>query len=127
MLLLTSTGGYAQLITMLVIFVVVLGVTAWVTKWIADYQKYQNAGGNIEVIDSLRIAQNKWIQIVRLGDSYKAIAVSKDQVSYLGDLDPASVHVLQTDRNPGSFRRLLDGALNKEKISGDGEGDKETK
>ena len=36
-------GGYAQLITVLLVFVAVLGITAATTRWIANYQKQQGS------------------------------------------------------------------------------------
>ncbi len=40
-LLAGKTDSYAQFITVLAVFVLVLAVTAAVTKWIAGYQKQQ--------------------------------------------------------------------------------------
>ena len=87
MIILTGkTDSYAQFITVLLIFVAVLAVTALVTKWIAGYQKQQGAAGNIEVLETVRIANNKYIQLVRIGESYFAIAVCKDTVTNLGEI-----------------------------------------
>lgn len=79
-----KTDSYAQFITVLIIFVLVLAVTAFVTRWIANYQKQQNANLNVEVIETTQIGANKYIQIIRLGKTYKAIAVCKDTVTCLG-------------------------------------------
>ena len=93
MILLSSSRGsdIAQLLTMLIIFVVVLVASMWVTKWIGNYQKNQFASGNIEVIESARIAPNKWVEIVRVGDKFKVLAVCKDTVTYLGDIDESEL------------------------------------
>lgn len=64
MIILTGKAdSYAQFITVLLIFVAVLAVTAWVTKWIAGYQKKQGVESNIEVRETVRIANNKYIQL----------------------------------------------------------------
>ena len=47
----SGAGSYAQFITVLLIFVAVLGVTAWTTRWMANYQKQQSVNENIEVIE----------------------------------------------------------------------------
>jgi len=87
MILLTGDiDGYAQFITVLVIFVVVLGVTALTTKWIANYQKAQSVNENVQVIETTRIANNKYVQIIRVGDIYMAIAICKDTVTMLGEI-----------------------------------------
>ena len=82
-LLAGSTDSYIQLITVLVVFVLVLGVTALVTRWIANYQKQQNVNANVEIIETTRIAGNKYVQILRIGDTYVAVAVCKDTVTQL--------------------------------------------
>ena len=58
-MIILSASPYAQLITVLVVFVIVLAITAVVTKWLANYQKGQNAGRNIEVIETTPIAQGQ--------------------------------------------------------------------
>ena len=77
---------YLQFITMLIIFVVVLAATYFFTKWMADFQKDKTASGNIEVIETARISTTKYIQIVRIGQKYMAIAVGKDEVTNLGEI-----------------------------------------
>ena len=106
------SNSYAQLITVLLLFVVVLGVTAFVTKWLAGYQKQQGAGGNIQVIETSRISNGKYIQIVRIGDTYMVIAVCKDTVTLLGQVPEESLKLENTGRD-FSFRELLERAANR--------------
>ncbi len=109
-----TADSYIQFISLLLIFVVVLGVTYYVTKWLAGYQKEKNNGGNIEIIETARISTSKYIQIVRIGDKYMAIAVGKDEITSLGEIDRDSLIVkdLSAD-NSGSFKDIL------EKIKGE--------
>ena len=113
MALLTGTpGSYAQFITVLLIFVVVLGITAVVTRWLANYQKQQSVNENIEVIETTRIANNKYIQIIRAGEKYMVIAVCKDTVTMLGEIPEDSLKATRPVQNFG-FKELLDKAMNK--------------
>ena len=93
MILLTteSLSGYAQFITVLILFVVVLWVTWAVTKWTAGYQKGKWTGGNIEMLESFRIASDKYVQIIRVADKYLAVAVAKDTVTFLAQLDESAL------------------------------------
>ncbi|MCM1057599.1 MAG: flagellar biosynthetic protein FliO [Firmicutes bacterium] len=119
-LLTGRTDSYAQLITVLVVFVLVLGVTALVTKWAANYQKQQNVNLNVEVIETTRIANNKYIQILRLGETYVAVAVCKDTVTQLCEIPeeqlkkgkPGQGSIL---RSVG-FKELLDRAAKKDRM-----------
>ena len=93
MVLLTmeTLGGIAQFITVLVLFVIVLWVTWAVTKCTASYQKGKGAGGNIEMLESFRIASDKYVQIIRVADKYLAVAVAKDTVTFLAQLDESAL------------------------------------
>lgn len=110
MVLLSTVGlgnSYAQLITVLIIFVLVLGVTAVVTKWLAGYQKQQSVGSNIQVIETSRISNNKYIQILRVGDTYMVIAVCKDTITLLGQISEEGLKLEKTGGD-FSFRELLE-------------------
>ena len=79
--------AFAQLLTLLIIFIFVLAVTYYVTRFVGNYQKYKLSGSNINILETMRIANNKYIQIVKIGSRVFAIAVAKDTVSYLCELD----------------------------------------
>lgn len=112
-MLMTGADGYAQLITVLVVFVVVLAITAVVTKYIARYQKSQSAGNNIEVLETAQIAAGKYIQLVRLGSTYAAIAVCKDTVTMLCQIPEEQI--LKKDVDQGmKFKELLGSMLHRE-------------
>ena len=88
-MLLTATGrldSYLQFITVLILFVFVLLITYWTTRWIARYQKGKAGAGNLEVIETCRISPNKYVQIIRVGETYMAIAICKDTVTMLGEI-----------------------------------------
>ena len=104
-------SGYAQFIAVLVLFILVLGVTALTTKWISGYQKQQNANSNIEVIETNRLTNNKYLQIIRVGETYMAIAVCKDTVTMLGEIPAEQLKVPEAG-NPGlGFKELFDKAV----------------
>lgn len=87
-MLLTSVGeSIFQLIVVLVIFVVVLGLTYYVTKWLAGYQKAQQFNKNLEIVETIKLTTNKYVQIVRAGeDHFYVVALGKDEVTLLGTL-----------------------------------------
>ncbi|MCM1540041.1 MAG: flagellar biosynthetic protein FliO [Blautia sp.] len=112
-LLAGTESGYAQFIAVLAIFVLVLGVTALTTKWISGYQKQQNANSNIEVIETSRLTNNKYLQVIRVGETYMVIAVCKDTVTMLGEI-PAEQLTISKEANPGmGFKELFDKAVGK--------------
>ena len=109
LLLAAGAGGYAQFITVLLIFVVVLGITAVTTKWIANYQRQQSINENVQVIETTRIANNKYIQIIRVGGKYMVIAVCKDTITMLGEIPEEQLKEERPVQN-FSFKEFLDKA-----------------
>ena len=109
-----SVNSYAQFITVLIIFVVVLAITAWITRFIASYQKQMGAGSNVEVVEATRIDSGKCIQIVRIGEKYFALAVCKDTVTSLGEIPKEQIVLKQATGQSLDFKALLNSALHKE-------------
>ncbi|MCM1120342.1 MAG: flagellar biosynthetic protein FliO [bacterium] len=114
-MILTGMDGYAQLIAVLVVFAVVLAITAVVTKYIARYQKAQGTSGNIEVLETVQIAPGKYIQLVRLGKIYAAIAVCKDTVTMLCQISGEQIDKRDMSGEQGlKFREFLGNMLRKD-------------
>ena len=61
-----------------------------------------------------RIDNNKYIQLVRIGESYFAIAVCKDTVTNLGEIPAGQLKDKTTTDNTSGFRELLKRAAKKE-------------
>lgn len=88
---LLASGGLepiVRLITLVLILGFVLFLTYWTSKFIGGYQKQKMMTGNMEVIETLGIAPNKYLQLVRVGEQYFVIAIGKDTVSMIGQVKP---------------------------------------
>ncbi len=111
----SNTDGYAQLITLLLIFVAVLFVTAVTTKYLAKIQKQAGMSGNLEVLETIRVSNTKYIQLVRIGETYVAMAVCKDTITKLCEVPAQQLKTTSSDSSGNfSFREMLDTMLNKE-------------
>lgn len=78
--------SFVQFITVLLIFVLVLAVTYFVTRWIGNLGRQQGSSGNIEVIESARVSPGVYVEIVRIGQRYVALSVSKDTSAFICDV-----------------------------------------
>lgn len=89
MILLDISSGWQsffQLISVFLIFLFVLFITYAVTKWIAGYQKGIMTNRNIQIIETFRISNNKYIQIMQIGSKYLVVSVCKDTMNVLTEL-----------------------------------------
>lgn len=112
MIILTASGSlesFVQFITILLLFLFVLVITYVVTRWVCGIQKIQMTGKNMELVETMRISNSKYLQIVRTGEKYLVIAVCKDTVTMLSELSADEISLSsETEENSLSFREILD-------------------
>lgn len=111
MLLSVTTGleSVVQFITVLFIFVFVLAVTWFSTRYIAGIQKDKYKTCNMELLETLRISNNKYLQIVRVGEKYLCMAVCKDTVTMLGEIRKDEMVFEENNVNANmDFRKILE-------------------
>jgi len=77
----------AESLTVLLIFVIVLLATYLATRFVAGYQKAQMTQGNIKILETARISQTKYLQLLQVGEVYMVIAVCKDSVTMLTTIE----------------------------------------
>ena len=99
-----------QLITLVLIFAFVLALTYFATRIVGNVQKERIAGSNIKVLETMRISNTKYIQVVKIGNRCFAIAVCKDTVTYLCELNEEDLFYSETSGQGGteSFKAILD-------------------
>ena len=116
-------SSFAQLITLFLVFIFVLALTYFSTMWMAKQQKQQFKCTNIEVVETFRISNTKYIQIVRVGSKYVAISVCKDTVTMLAELEESELELGQEQGNSFNvdFREVLKKVkeMNKRKSAGE--------
>ena len=77
-LLSASFRSLMQLIGVLIIFVFVLIITYFTTKWVGGFQKIQMSKGNLMVLETIRIANGKFLQLVKAGEHMITSVISPD-------------------------------------------------
>lgn len=114
LLALDSSRGindFAQFLTVLIIFIAVLALTYFTTRWVASYQKGKMMSGNIQVLETIKITQNKFIQLVRVGNHIYAIAICKDSITLLGEVGEDEIQICEdAGLPPLNFKQLLENA-----------------
>ncbi len=110
----TGVNSVAQFLTVLLIFAGVLVLTYFSTKWIASYQKGKFFSNNISVVETFKITTNKFIQIIRIGEKYYAIAIGKDEITLLGELNEEELTLQEPAQvfSGVDFKSILDKAKN---------------
>lgn len=109
-------SSFAQFLTVIIIFLMVLALCYFTTRWVAGYQKGKMLSGNINVLETFRVTNSKYIQIIKIGDKIFAVAYSKDSVALLGELNEDSLtfdgELSQIPTPVGDFKSIFNKVKN---------------
>lgn len=113
MLLAVSTSrleAVSQFLTLIVVFALVLALTYFVTRFVGNYQRNRLSGGNINVVETMRISGSKYIQIIQIGNRFFAIAVCKDTVTVISEIEQGNLDLSDnnTEVKSESFKSVLE-------------------
>ncbi|MCI8428297.1 MAG: flagellar biosynthetic protein FliO [Lachnospira sp.] len=102
--------AFVQLITLVIIFALVLAMTYFATRFVGNYKKEKMAGSNISVLETFRLSNSKYIQIIKMGSKFLAIAICKDSVTVLCELQESDLEFTEvsTQIKSENFKAVLD-------------------
>ena len=112
LILTNSLDEIAEFVTLLVIFIIVIGITYFSIRIVGNIQKEKLGRGNIQILETQKVSNTKYIQIVRIGKKCFAIAICKDSISYLCEVDEGDLQ-FNTDSSISkssaeSFKAIID-------------------
>ena len=109
-----GTNSVVQFLTALLVFVFVVALTYFTVRWVGAYQKIQPGNKNFEVIDTCKVTQNKFLQIVKVGSRYFLIGIGKDTLEFFTELDENDLDLSGPVKIQDGFQQLYQKA--KERI-----------
>ena len=110
-----SMQSLFELLGLILIFVIVLVVCYYTTRFVAGRQLVQKKIGNFEVVETFAISQNKYLQLIRMGNKYVVISIAKDSIAYITELDENEVCQIQKNATLSgkNFKEILSGLTKK--------------
>ncbi|MBP5383827.1 MAG: flagellar biosynthetic protein FliO [Lachnospiraceae bacterium] len=109
-----------QFLTALLVFVFVVALTYFTVRWVGAFQKMQPGNRNFEVIETSKVTNNKYLQIIKVGSRYFLIGIGKEDITYLTELNADDLDLSVKAGIQDNFSRLYQKA--KERISKRGNG-----
>lgn len=108
---LTRVESLFNLFGIILVFLFILGLSYLATKFIGNSSLLQQKNKNIQVIETYKLAPNKYIQIVRVGKKYIALGIGKEEIEFLSEISDEDL-LLETfsDQSPDSpelFKEIL--------------------
>lgn len=104
----STFDNFLELLGILAIFILILVAAYFTSKWIAVTSNGKRENFNIKVLETFKVTQNKFIQIIEIGDKCIAIAVCKDDIEFLCELDKNSLEIKENRGNANiEFKDIL--------------------
>ncbi|WP_051638024.1 flagellar biosynthetic protein FliO [Agathobacter sp.] len=97
----SSLDSVLELIGVLFIFLFVVVITWLTTKWMANYQKAHINTKNLNLVETIRVGNNKTVSILKAGKKYYVISNGKETISLIGELTEEDLEDLSF-KNPGN-------------------------
>ncbi|SFR95893.1 flagellar biosynthetic protein FliO [Anaeromicropila populeti] len=96
MILASDTSTFStvlQLLGAMLIFVIVLIACYYTTKLVGSSRILNGRNRNINIVETVRIAPSKYVQIIQVGRKYIVIGVSKDHIEMLTEIREDEIEV----------------------------------
>lgn len=109
----TNTGStwdnFIQLLGLVFLLILILFATYYTTRFVGKVKLGQMKNSNFQVIDTYRISQNKVMQIIKIANKYIVVAIGKDTIQYITELDEEQVMVRDPDsREKQNFKQTFE-------------------
>ncbi len=101
-----AVNNFARFITMLIVFIFVLGLTYYTTRFVAGAKKGSLKTGNMELLESMQLGGGKYLQLLRIGKRYLVVAVCKEHVELITELKEDE-YIPVSSEGGGSFKEIL--------------------
>lgn len=112
----SGAESFAQFLTVFLVFLLVLALTYFTTRFVGSFQKVSAYNRNFEAIETYRITNGKYLQLVRVGEKYLIIGISKDNVNLICEISEDEIDFTKNKpRSKGlygseAFKSIMDQA-----------------
>jgi flagellar protein FliO/FliZ len=105
----TNMENFSQMIGLVFLLIIILIAAYFTSKFVGGIKLGQLKNSNFKVIDSYRISPNKVIQIVKIGNKYMVIAIAKDTINVITELEEAEVLIKEVHQGERqNFKQILE-------------------
>jgi len=101
-----------KLIGLIILCALIIAASYFTTKFIGKKQ-IGGRNSNFKSIDVFRVTPNKFLQIVEIGERYFCIAVTKEQISVICELNKDDIKHFPPEEKPKSFKECFSEVVKK--------------
>ncbi|MDF2589754.1 MAG: hypothetical protein K0S41_3595 [Anaerocolumna sp.] len=104
-----------QLIGVSILFIFILAITYFTTKFVGGTKFNQLKHSNFQVIETYKVSQNKYLQIIKIGSRYFVIAINKDNIQTITELDENDIMLREPLKQSIKFSEVISQITNRQK------------
>jgi len=82
---------FGQMIQLAVVFGVVIALAFLFTRWIAGVRYRRGSGANLQLLESIALSQQTYLQLVRAGKRYFVVGLTKSSITHICELDETEI------------------------------------
>ena len=96
----TTSGveSVLKLIGLIILCVIIIAASYYTTRFVGKRQAGMTGDSNFKSLDIFRINQNKYLQLIAVGKRYFVIAVSKDNVQLIAELQEEDITYWRSEK-----------------------------
>lgn len=115
----STLNNTLQLFGLLLLFIFILIATYFTSKFVGGIKLGQVKKSNFKVIETYKIAPNKFLQIIHIGKKYIVISVNKDDIKFITELSEEEIICPDSDKsNSTNFKEIFLKSLKKQNKDG---------
>lgn len=99
--------SYIQPFGLLILFFLILYLAYLASRYAGRLQGSLVPGRNMTIIEAISVGPQKTLQIVRVGKTYMVVGVSRDNITYLREINSEELN-LQDNALPTAFSSILE-------------------
>lgn len=100
--------GIVELLGLFAVFILILVLAYFTSRWIGKQGGVIPARNpNMQVVETLKLSQTKYIQIIKVADKYIVMGISKDNMEYITEISKDELVKPDSQGEMVSFKDIL--------------------
>lgn len=96
-----------KLVGLIILCAIIIAASYFTTRFVGKRQAGITGESNFKSLDIYRINQNKYLQLIQIGTRYFVIAVGKDTVNVLTELNKEDIVYWRDESQKVSFKDIM--------------------
>lgn len=109
----SPSGSIFKLVGLIILCILIIVASYYTTKFIGSKGRVGTRSSSIVPLEAVKIAPNKYLQLVKIGNRYFVIAVSKDSISLITEVSEDEIPAKTPVTENKSFKDIFSTIINR--------------